>query len=354
MVLRSLKINMTHKKKIVCGSLIAILVLLLIAYVAANVVLDRVSRQHIAQLVAKAEQRGIWVSRPSFKSARFSLLLSPTWSDIRADVSGHDTENGERGPEWELQVERATMDWEFDDKASLIARGVTLAESSAQPEEQNVSGRQIILDRISCQFPLDLMHPKSAIPVLMRECERLISDGATSLPLEIAGKIVFKIRDEPAKLHLKVVQWAEGSSLALNEEDVASLSSLFEERFTDAEVELISSYPLRAARLLQIKDLAEVKSVKANQRDASVPQDAYRHVLWSYLLTQAYGEEFAEQVGNAHESGDTGNTAAEREMDLHNNAIGRKYAEQDIKQNEVLQHLMSDPEVQQTPEAARE
>ncbi|WP_146451979.1 DUF6973 domain-containing protein [Bythopirellula polymerisocia] len=337
---------MTRKKKILCGSFIAFLLVVLFAYVAASVALDRFSRRLMSELVTKAETRGIGLSQPSFESARLSPFLSPIWSGIAAKLSRSPDESSS---EWDLQADRATLHWKFDNRAFLIARGVTLFDISAGPRGREMTDRQIIVDHISYQIPFDLWHPKSVIPALLQEFEQLSSEGTTSWPLGIDGVIVCKVKSKPVELDLEVVQRGNVNSLALMEEGVASLSDLFEDKLTETEVELIASYPLRAARLLQIKDTAESTSTKANQKDSSVPQDAYRHVLWSYLLTQAYDAKFAEEVGNAHETGDTGNTEAEREMDLHNNSIGRKYAKQGIKQAGVLKQLMSDPEVQHAP-----
>ncbi len=56
--------------------------------------------------------------------------------------------------------------------------------------------------------------------------------------------------------------------------------------------------------------------------------DALRHCLWSALLTYQVGERFAKQLTDAHEApgaiGDP-NTRLDREMDFHNNAVGRRF-----------------------------
>ncbi|MEO2047299.1 MAG: hypothetical protein ABGX16_12085 [Pirellulales bacterium] len=62
--------------------------------------------------------------------------------------------------------------------------------------------------------------------------------------------------------------------------------------------------------MLKINDDAETISSVARQENDAVPQDTYRHILWSFMLTQEYGAKLAEQVGDAHEMGDTGNTDA--------------------------------------------
>jgi len=72
--------------------------------------------------------------------------------------------------------------------------------------------------------------------------------------------------------------------LTLDPVDLQPISALFEEHLTTAEMERIANDPLRTPRLLRIKDDAKSTASKAHQRDDQVPQDAYRHVLWSCLL----------------------------------------------------------------------
>ena len=54
--------------------------------------------------------------------------------------------------------------------------------------------------------------------------------------------------------------------------------------------------------------------------------DAWRHAYWSSLMASSiYGEQRAEEYGNAHEDF-PGNLPAVRNMDLHNNSVGRQIA----------------------------
>ena len=89
--------------------------------------------------------------------------------------------------------------------------------------------------------------------------------------------------------------------------------------------------------------------MRARERDGSVPEDAYRHVLWSYLLTQEFDAEFAEKVTDAHEIGSTTNTEAEHRMDYNNNAVGRRYAAEGVAEPEVLSRVRRDPAVIRQP-----
>ena len=54
-------------------------------------------------------------------------------------------------------------------------------------------------------------------------------------------------------------------------------------------------------------------------------QDAFRHALWSFRVTQELGPEFAKQAGDAHEISAV-DPLEERLMDLYNNNVGRRLA----------------------------
>ena len=123
-----------------------------------------------------------------------------------------------------------------------------------------------------------------------------------------------------------------------------------DKELTEAEVELFSANPDKVARLKEIADYAKEKASHAYREDRRVPEDAYRHVLWSYLLTKEYGASFAKKVTDAHEIGDDENTAAEHKMDFSNNATGREYAEKGYRESDILGRLMTDPDVIRTPQ----
>ena len=68
-------------------------------------------------------------------------------------------------------------------------------------------------------------------------------------------------------------------------------------------------------------------------------QDAFRHLVWQANL-QREMPLVAKLIGNAHESripfiGSMGQGEAERDMDLYNNALGRKIADQAFSYDDV-------------------
>ena len=56
--------------------------------------------------------------------------------------------------------------------------------------------------------------------------------------------------------------------------------------------------------------------------------DAFKHCYWQAEMTLFFGRWIANWMGVKHEDNNPYNTPAEREMDLHNNAEGRKIAKE--------------------------
>lgn len=346
---------MTRRKKLLVSAILTLIFLVGIGYFVINVVLDRASRRAMGQLAGLAKQQGLEVVEPGFESVRLSGLIAATWTDVRAGLKLSEVEAVASDRLWQAHANRLHVQWSMSGPSTLAADRVVIdGSSSSESDDENVNGddsseRRIELRDVRCKFDLELLDPQATLARLMPEIGRLASEAETSLPLDLTGTLSFTLKGEPALVDILVKQEDDAYAIRLDPEDVAPLSTRFDEKLMQGEVDLVAANPLRAIRLLRIKDRAESKSALAHEHDASVPQDAYRHVLWSFLLAKEYGAEFAKQVGYAHETGDTGNTPAEQEMDLHNNAIGRAYAEEDITEQQVLPRLLDDPNVRREP-----
>ena len=72
--------------------------------------------------------------------------------------------------------------------------------------------------------------------------------------------------------------------------------------------------------------------------------DAFRHCLWSALLAYQVGETYAKRLNDAHErEGELKdhNTNLDREMDYHNNAVGRRLGVFHAEQASVVVQSMT-------------
>ena len=87
--------------------------------------------------------------------------------------------------------------------------------------------------------------------------------------------------------------------------------------------------------LLGQKDFLDLRNAAYDTAEQRFPgqgaedghQDAFRHAYWNALMVQRFGLDWAARMGTAHERL-PGNPADREAMDLYNNEVGRRIAEQ--------------------------
>ncbi|MFC6011183.1 DUF6973 domain-containing protein [Nocardia lasii] len=116
----------------------------------------------------------------------------------------------------------------------------------------------------------------------------------------------------------------------LTTEEIAAMEELYRTRGVDA-----------VAEALTLPDIAAGAASEYSPTTIADGQaDAYRHMYWNALMSQKFGEDWAETYATAHEK--TGGNIPQREaMDLWNNELGRKIgAENPNATPEQLQELV--------------
>ena len=104
---------------------------------------------------------------------------------------------------------------------------------------------------------------------------------------------------------------------------------------TDSEKKLVIRYPFDALKVNTAKDIAQSQTEKKfGYNGLGDRSDAFRHGIWNAEMTILIGSEKAELFATAHEDKDTDGTEsdgfskeAHKNMDLHNNAVGRSIGE---------------------------
>jgi len=92
-----------------------------------------------------------------------------------------------------------------------------------------------------------------------------------------------------------------------------------------AELILVNQYPIQAFKIFKNANIARNES---NTRYPTSNQindkaDAFRHAYWNALNTRSVGLEITILFGEAHEYGTPSKFQLEKDMDLHNNGVGR-------------------------------
>lgn len=104
---------------------------------------------------------------------------------------------------------------------------------------------------------------------------------------------------------------------------------------TDSEKKLCIRYPFDALKVNTAKNIvASQTEAKFGSNGLGDRSDAFRHGIWNAEMTVLIGKEKAELFATAHEDKDvTGNESngypktAHRDIDLHNNEVGRAIGE---------------------------
>ncbi len=114
---------------------------------------------------------------------------------------------------------------------------------------------------------------------------------------------------------------------------------------TDSEKKLCIRYPYDALKVNTAKNVATSQTEKNfGINGLGDRSDAFRHGIWNAEMTILIGKEKAELFATAHEDKDvTGKESdgypktAHRDMDMHNNEVGRNIGERnkDVTENEM-------------------
>jgi hypothetical protein len=198
------------------------------------------------------------------------------------------------------------------------------------------------------KIPVSLSDLPAAVKDILSGANMLFTHNRVGRPFHFEGDVIIKIDDKSARARLFSMEKDGYTTLRFDAADINAAAKTMDIPLVPAEIEIVSNYPLRAIALMEITHTAKKTARNTVITRATVPQDAYRHVLWSYLLTRRFGPEFARQVTDAHETA-PGNTPAEREMDYANNAVGRRYATEGVQTAALLDQLLADPAVIKKP-----
>lgn len=337
-------------KKFLMGFLIALVALAAAVYFGVNFVLEKASREALRALTSQAKNFELDILQADFSGVRVSSFDSVTWKNFRLHFNL--MKDGAPDPDkaYTLQIEDATVKLAAAAKSLIFSgRGILVTSSAAM---QNSSGK-LEGETFTIDFKVGEFEPKTIARRVREASRELIEDmsknASTLIPVEFSGKATFLVEGKPSEVGVRMERNNGAYALVMDKQDLRSVSASLTEKLTNAEIDFLSEHPVQAPQLLRIKERAQNISRQAHERDANVPEDAYRHILWSYLLTKEFDEAFAEKMTDAHEKDEVTETDADHRMDLNNNAVGRAYARAGTDESRILEQLTSDPNVILTP-----
>ena len=198
--------------------------------------------------------------------------------------------------------------------------------------------------KLRLDAPVDRGNPQGSIQDIIKQFQQILDNGSTPLRVSLKGSLSIEYDGENRDVAIKTHREDDITYLQMEKESLLSIIGGSVDDLTDAEVQVLADYPLRAARLLRIMKYAKKKAAQLAVQP-NFPEDAYRHILWNFVITNEFGDSFAKKVTDAHEIGAESNSAFDHKMDYNNNAIGRKYARTGVKEADIQNRVLNDPNV---------
>jgi hypothetical protein len=339
-------------KKLLARVLIVVICLVGVGYFASGYALDLASQRLIALFPRYGKQLGVRLISPTYKRVRFSSFQSIAWEGVECSLGLADHGRLNKSGKLKVQIrslELSALDLSLE-KFALAGEQILFQSVEENPlaghsAAGDLAAARFVGDYFRLRFNRDQLDLIPAAKRLVRDLFSLARTGKTTAPIELSGEAEFAMGNSFHRARIYTVKQDQETLVVLDKGDLKSIADASKLDLTLAEIELLSYHPLQAGPLLRLKDRAEKAAREAHLRDRTVPEDAYRHILWSYLVTRDFGAELAKEVTDAHEIGRTGNSYAERKMDEHNNAVGRLYAAKGDPESKILKLTRTDPRV---------
>ena len=329
-------------KRVLRNIAIFFVALLAVLFLCRKMIMDKALDEGLKHVIAQARGVGIQIHNIDVKEMSPIIPDTIRLYNIKSDLSLPNKMRLETSFS-ELKMKMNFTYYIFEAKG----QNFVVKTHSVGPENSVSSSKftgRISSPRIRVSFMVSKDNPQKTAQMFISQLNELLATGHTALNISFKGTLTFPYKGDLQEAQIKTVREDDITSLLLDKESVLELiGSEAAKKLTEAELEVIASNPLRASKLLEIQDYVR-REVEKKSLTPNFPQDAYRHVLWNFLLTNAFNEQFAKEVTDAHELGSS-NSSFDTDMDYNNNALGRKYALLGLTEAQLTQKVLTDPNI---------
>ena len=326
-----------------------LLVISLIAYFSANYVLKKIAIKAVAELKPRLEQKGIIIENFSYSNVLLNSYNSCAIKNFDLDFHLNRKMYGKESFIAHFEARSITVRFADFNNPSFF---FTFNDFSlfVEPEENSEKKPFGKLENgyLKSRIPIYLKDPEESAREILAEVKTLFKENKTPIDLEIEVDVLLGIDDKEVKVGLFTERETSITHLKFNDKDILKAAKDFDLDLAEKEAEIIANYPSKVPVMIKITRDAKKLSNNEKSKNRSFPEDAYRHIYWSYHLTEEFGPDLAKEITDAHETV-PGNTENERKMDYHNNKIGRKYADETISLDELRIRVLNSNEVIRHP-----
>ena len=313
----------------------------------ASLLAPRLIGQALPSLAAQLEGTGIRVADLSVSAVRVSpWLLGVELRGLQASLDLNLRDQIDLRSRGLIEVLELDVTHLIGLRGRIRAEGVAVRLDSsdrptALPFDQFANASALIGD-------LPLANPRRVADVLRTKLRELFLENQAVGDVDFNGDVTLDVDGSRFVAHLYTDRDGDRFRLRFRASDIQRISDAKALELVPEQVEIVSAYPLRAPVIMLLTDRARDQSRQFAPDDVWL-QDAFRHVIWSFLLTRSFGPEFAAKVTDAQEKR-PGNTPNERAMDFHNNAIGRRLVADGFVLAALPQLVREDPDIIRHPD----
>ncbi len=375
---------MKRAKRFLTVFIIILAVVLIAAYLLINVILEAAARQAIDFAAKILGREGVELINPGFKKVVLSFPLKLSIRDFSSRIVVSKDNVFQLGKDFLVDIKSASIALRSISKGEfifMIEDGLIVIRQEAPSEHFEMKEKQQNKFRISyltLPFRIDFFKIKDAVAEAshaLKDIAALAKTGQTNnIGIDMRGFSEFSARNILVKGRLFFVRYGNEKKLIMDPKDFLAICQALGEQLTQFEFIVYCDNPLRMPRMLQIRDYASDRAYEEHKLDPNVVMEVYKHILWAYLLALAYDEKFSTEVTDSHELDAVGRSELsvrtylretrhgkeyqdpagpkveeESQMDLVNNAIGRKYARYGFDESRVRKEMMVDPDVIRSP-----
>ncbi len=202
----------------------------------------------------------------------------------------------------------------------------------------------------SGEIPLRIYNARESGELILSKLKTLFNENSIPDKVDFKGDAILNLDGQDIRIRIYTERKDGRTFLFFNKDDLLAAADNFENfNLSEEEAMLLSQYPARTLHILKITRDAQRISEKLKSSQSNFPDDAFKHIYWSYQLTRTFGPEFSKEITDAHETMPN-NTPAQRKMDFHNNEIGRILASESLNVEDLRKYVLNSEDVIRFPD----
>lgn len=336
-------------------SIICLLLGFTLAYQAGNWMLARSTSAVLSTAPSLGRELGLRISDLQIEGSQISGVRSLSWEGLsfKAEIISANTISRPGAAYYVtakyfgatlLGTKRVLIEADGLFVDPIVGAPDAMKLSDVSLADEDVHGRVAMSN---FQFVIDvdsLLSPKKELRKLVDQLQSLLTSGETDLGMTVDGRLTFFLGGKPRRAKLLTDSEKGKWVFRLDPGDLKAVSLYFEEPLSEHEIKHLVRHPFRVAELMEIRDSVKTQCAQQREKDRKYPEQAHRHVLWSYLLSQKFGAEFSKSLLENFQK-DQEHSEAQHAMNFSNHRVGREWAQASLKEDELLERVRKSEEV---------